>query len=138
MNGNTTSLSVSQALGVPPVTIESKKLVIEPNGTTKVKEDFDYVRQNQLDLSKAGSDAVASLAQLAAMSQDPEAFNALSNLMRVVANINKDIMTIQKTVREIDKSDTRANSNNDQEANVVNSLIITTSELQKRLNKLNE
>jgi hypothetical protein len=69
------------------------------------------------------------LSQIADASQHPRAFEVLAKLMETMLQANKDLLDIQKTIREIDAKDTPIN---DEAKSVTNNLFVgSTSELQK-------
>lgn len=101
--------------------------------TPKVEEnnDYEYARQNIYRVIETGANALDELAQVAAQSQHPRAYEVLTTLVKTMVEANKDLMHLKKTKVEIQKmSDTPVDNMG---ANKVqNNLFVgSTAELQK-------
>jgi hypothetical protein len=69
------------------------------------------------------------LSQIADQSQHPRAFEVLATLMKTMLDANKDLLDLQKKIREISASDAPTNENAKQ---VTNNLFVgSTADLQK-------
>jgi hypothetical protein len=99
----------------------------------KVEEnnDYEYARQNIYRVIETGANALDELAQVAAQSQHPRAYEVLTNLVKTMVEANKDLMHLKKTKVEIQKmSDTPVDSMGSNK--VQNNLFVgSTAELQK-------
>lgn len=123
---------ISNALGMKPMP-EQPKLVL---GTVTIDDntDYEYARQNIYGVIETGANALDQLAQIAAQSQHPRAFEVLANLVKTLVDANKDLLNIRKTKLEIEKA-SGENMNDGMGGNKVqNNLFVgSTAELQKFL-----
>lgn len=98
--------------------------------------DYEYARQNIYRVIETGANALDELAQVAAQSQHPRAYEVLTQLVKTMVEANKDLMHLKKTKVEIEKiTDTPhdALSNN----KVQNNLFVgSTAELQKFISSM--
>lgn len=67
----------------------------------KVEEDAETARTNLHDLASKGAIALDELMGIATASQHPRAFEVLANMISTLAGVNKDIVGIHKTVKDI-------------------------------------
>jgi len=123
---------ISNALGMTPMP-EQPKLVL---GTVAIDDnsDYEYARQNIYGVIETGANALDQLAQIAAQTQHPRAFEVLANLVKTMVDANKDLLNIRKTKLEIEKA-SGENMNDGMGGNKVqNNLFVgSTAELQKFL-----
>ena len=95
------------------------------------KQDFELARANIHTMIMSGQEAMETLSQIASSSQHPRAFEVLAKLMDTMLNANKDLMTLQEKIREIDAADSPIS---DKAKTINNNLFVgSTSELQKVL-----
>lgn len=121
--------SIGEALDLAP--LEPTKLPDKPQ--VQDNNDYEYARQNIYSIIETGAHALDELAQVAAQSQHPRAYEVLANLVKTMVEANKDLMNLKKTKAEID------NANPDQVTNnkVQNNLFVgSTAELQKLLSSM--
>ena len=97
------------------------------DGATRVNDDFNFARENLLEIITNGNEAIATIMQLADQSQSPRFYEVLAKLMATVSDANEKLLEIQKRIRDINKSETNKTQT------IQNTLIITTDELQKML-----
>ena len=90
---------ISDSLGMSPMP-EQPKLVL---GTVAIDDnsDYDYARQNIYAIIETGANARDQLAQVAAQSQHPRAFEVLSTMVNTLVNANKELINIKKSKIEI-------------------------------------
>lgn len=95
------------------------------------KEDFTFARANIREVVENGADAIAKLSVIADQSQNPRAFEVLAKLMDTVTNSAEKLLTMQKTIKELEK----ANEPHDDEAKrITNNLFVgSTSQLAELL-----
>ena len=81
---------ISNALGMTPMP-EKPKLVL---GTVAIDDnsDYEYARQNIYGVIETGANALDQLAQIAAQTQHPRAFEVLANLVKTMVDANKDLL----------------------------------------------
>jgi hypothetical protein len=96
---------------------ESRPVIIpKSNGQEKdIQTDYEYARGNLYGIIEQGSDALNSLLELAKASEHPRAFEVVSQLTKTLVDANKDLISIQKQVKELkdqDKTDGDVTNNN--------------------------
>lgn len=98
------------------------------------KNDFEAARANLYEVIQTGQGAMDKLVQIAEQSQHPRAFEVLAKLMDTIVSTNKELLELQKKIREIDASDSPVNG----EAKTINNNLFvgSTAELQKVLKDL--
>jgi len=122
---------IGKALDMAPMP-EQPKLVL---GTVSIDDDndYEYARQNIYSVIETGANALDELAQVAAQTQHPRAFEVLATMVKTLVEANKDLMNLKKTKIEIQKA---ADGPNDSMGGnkVQNNLFVgSTTELQKFL-----
>ena len=123
---------ISKALGMTPMP-EQPKLVL---GTVTIDDntDYEYARQNIYGVIETGANALDQLAQIAAQTQHPRAFEVLANLVKTMVEANKDLLNIRKTKLEIEKASGESMNDSMGGNKVQNNLFVgSTAELQKFL-----
>ena len=118
---------IGNALGISPITSVIKRLEKEANDDT-AKDDFTVARSNIHNIIDTGSEALDKLMQIADQSQQARAYEVVAILMKNLLDANKDLLSIQKTIREI--HDIEKPSNNTT-VNHNNLFVGSTAELQK-------
>jgi hypothetical protein len=126
MNANNDPLS--KALNLAPMNDPIKSIVAKAHDDS-AKNDFEMARSNIHEVIQNGTFAIEKLAQIADSSQHPRAFEVLAKLMDTMLQANKDLLELQKSIRDIDSKDTPVN---DQAKSVTNNLFVgSTADLQK-------
>jgi hypothetical protein len=121
---------LSSALNLTPMTKDNpvKALEIKAHDDS-AKNDFEMARANIHEIIQNGSYAIEKLSQIADSSQHPRAFEVLGTLMKTMLDANKDLLDIQKRIREISAADSPTN---EQAQQVTNNLFVgSTADLQK-------
>jgi hypothetical protein len=121
---------IGKALNLTPIRTDSavKSLVAKAHDDS-AKNDFEMARANIHEVIQNGLTAIDKLSQIADQSQHPRAFEVLSTLMKTMLDANKDLLELQKKIREIDAADS---SINDEAKSITNNLFVgSTAELQK-------
>jgi|TARA_B110000285_G_C14960836_1_gene531598 hypothetical protein len=94
-----------------------------------VSKDYKFARDNLHDIIEKGTYALDNLLHLAKASEHPRAFEVVSQLTKTLVDANKDLLDIQKKVKELREED---NANPNSALNINNALFVgSTSELQK-------
>lgn len=123
---------LSQALNLTPLTTATdnavKSLVAKAHDDS-AKNDFEMARSNIHEVIQNGVYAMEKLSQIADSSQHPRAFEVLAKLMDTMLNANKELLELQKKIREIDAADAPTN---EEAKGVTNNLFVgSTADLQK-------
>ena len=112
----------------PPLVKEIE--IVKPD-TTKddIESDYKYARENLYNAIERGSDALEELVELAKQSQSPRAFEIVGQMIKTLTDSNKDLLEIQKKVKDLKREEKSKGPNN-----VTNALFVgNTAELQKML-----
>ena len=108
------------------VTVLSAK---EPNLKTDLNVAYNETQKNLLNIIDQGSEAMESILQIAKEGQHPRAFEVYSGLLKNVVDANKELLNIQKQMRDMDGVKKETNNTNIDKAIFVGS----TAELNKLL-----
>jgi hypothetical protein len=118
---------LSQALDIEPIELETKTEIVEVNSS--IDDDAEYARQNLRTLIQKGNDAADHIVEIAKQSEHPRAFEVAAGLLKNLADMNKDLLEIQKRKQDLQpKQITQQNINVDKAV-----FIGSTSELIKQL-----
>lgn len=103
--------------------------VIEQKRTTQVDADFDFARENLMDVINKGQEALFDLMDVARQSQHPRAYEVLSTMMNTMVGASKDLLDLQAKKKKLLEEDPTASPQQ-----VTNNLFVgSTAELQKYL-----
>jgi hypothetical protein len=123
--------SIEQALNLP---IESPAMV-QPLKRVDVDSDLDSdfatARNNLHQIINQGSDALEEALIVAKTSEHPRAFEVVGQLIKTLVDANKDLLDIQKKLKELKRVDEK-----DPTPQTINNSIFvgSTSELQQLIN----
>ena len=132
MNGNNDPLG--KALNLAPSSFDQVKEITTKAHDDSAMADFNIARSNIHEIIQSGSFAIEKLSQIADSSQHPRAFEVLANLFNTMLTANKDLLDLQKKVREIQAVD---EPHNDQAKSVTNNLFVgSTADLQKAIENM--
>ena len=94
--------------------------------------DFETVRTNLYSIIEKGNKAINGILHVASEGDSPRAYEVVSQLIKSVADANKDLLQLHKQLKEI-KQDTPTSTQSAQ--NITNQSIFvgSTNELQKLL-----
>jgi uncharacterized protein YsxB (DUF464 family) len=126
---------IGKALNLAPITTENAvKSIVAKAHDDSAKNDFEMARSNIHEVIQNGVNAMEKLSQIADSSQHPRAFEVLAKLMETMLQANKDLLALQKDIREIDAKDTPTN---EQAKSVTNNLFVgSTADLQKAIENM--
>lgn len=93
---------ISQSIGLDPIEFEDKQEIIEPS---KNDNDYEYARRNLYDVIEKGNRALEDIIDIAQQSESARAFEVATNLIKTMVDANKDLLSLAKTKKELDKSD---------------------------------
>lgn len=104
--------------------------IMKPNTKSDdIESDYKYARENLYNAIERGSDALEELVELAKQSQSPRAFEIVGQMIKTLTDSNKDLLEIQKKVKELKREEKSKGPNN-----VTNALFVgNTAEFQKML-----
>jgi uncharacterized protein YicC (UPF0701 family) len=114
----------------PLVTIEKKESTV---GDLDLKQDlvdsYEQTKSNLQDLIDSGKDAMEELRQIASAGQHPRAFEVYATLLKNMVDANKELLNVQKQMRDMDGKKNEGGTKIDKAAIFVGS----TAELNKML-----
>jgi hypothetical protein len=97
---------LSEVFDVEPIEIkddiqlkQNEMIVVDTRNA--VETDTDIARQNIKSLITTGNKAVEELAVVARDSQHPRAYEVMAGLIKNMSELNKDLLHIQKTKKEL-------------------------------------
>jgi hypothetical protein len=94
--------------------------------TNDLDKDYDIVRNNLQDIISRGSEAIEGILMVASESQNPRAYEVVSQLIKSVSEANKELISLHKEMKEIKKDVIRGPST------VNNSIFVgSTKDLQQ-------
>jgi len=125
--------NLSEIFDVEPIEIKEPKaslpVVIENDSSDVIESDTDYARKNIRELIEKGNDAMDKLLMVADQSEHPRAYEVAAGLIKNLADLNKDLLEIQKRKRDLQPKESAQNNLNIDKAVFVGS----TAELVKMI-----
>jgi len=94
------------------------------------EKDYWLVRKNMKELISTGEEAIEGILKVATEGDSPRAYEVAAQMIKTVAEANKDLMDLHKKMKDINKEETNINNTTN------NALYIgSTSELQDLINQ---
>jgi len=115
---------LSDALDIAPIEIPTE--IVEVKDV--VADDAEYARQNLRSLIEKGNDAANHIVEIAKQSEHPRAFEVAAGMLKNLADMNKDLLEIQKRKQDLQPKITQQNINVDKAV-----FVGSTAELLKQL-----
>lgn len=123
---------ISEALGITLFDNDFKsngKIVLRKEDI----EDYEYGRQNLIDLIEKGKDVFTEFAEVAKSAQEPRHYEVLTNLLNSLLEAQEKLLNLKKKNQEIE------NNNTQEPGNVTNNLFVgSTSDLQAMISEANK
>ena len=140
MKNNVTD-SLNEVLGIEGELVETEQKSLRRenfDARTKydddISKDYKYARENLYDVIERGTEALDYLLELAKASEHPRAFEVVGTLTKTLVDANKDLLEIQKKVRDLQAEDKKETPQN-----VTNALFVgSTADLQKLIKGSND
>jgi hypothetical protein len=104
---NKLNQTLSEVLDVEPIEYQTTEIV---EVKTPVEDDAEFARTNIRDLIQKGNSAVDNLLLVANASEHPRAYEVAAGLIKNLADLNKDLLEIQKRKRDLDPTQSKSNS----------------------------
>jgi flagellar biosynthesis chaperone FliJ len=121
----TVDQKIETILDIAPAIMPQKDVTVIEN--TTIDDDYEYARKNLRSLIDNGKDVMNNLTFLAKEGESPRAYEVLGQLIKTLAETNKDLLDIAKK-----KKDIQQEKNGEQPTHVTNALFVgSTAELQK-------
>ena len=84
--------------------VETTIQKVEDKSNTHLDKDYDEIRTNLKDIIKRGAEAIDGILLVASETQQPRAYEVVATLIKSVADVNKDLLTMHKQMQDL-KSD---------------------------------
>jgi len=99
-----------------------------------VQDDYEYARNNLKGLIENGKNVIENIMYLAKEGESPRAYEVAGQLIKTIADTNKDLLDLSKKVKDVKKDEEKAKEQG--VTNVNNTLFVgSTAELQKLIGK---
>lgn len=128
---------LSEIFDVDPINLNPQESslpsteVVETNNP--VESDTDFARSNIKELIKKGTSAVDEILQVAKHSEHPRAYEVAGALIKSMADLNKDLLELQKRKKELQVSSKASDS---KDVNIDKAVFVgSTAELMKLIKK---
>ena len=123
---------ISKSLGIDfvgPVEI-AKTDTPKPKEEKNLDTDFEYAKDNIKLLIANGTDAIEEILKVAKAGDSPRAYEVVSQLLKTVADMNKDLLDLHQKAKAVKKETVNVKNTTN------NSIYVgSTSELQDLINK---
>ena len=122
-----------QPINVSP--IKSKEITVPKEEMLALREkhankDYADARESLKDLIDVGRDAVDGILKVASEGDHPRAYEVASQMLKTVAEMNKDLIGLHKQMKDLKKEETNINHTTN------NSIYVgSTSDLQDLINE---
>jgi hypothetical protein len=103
---NKLNQTLSEVLDVEPIKYQTEVVEVK----TPVEDDAEFARTNIRELIEKGNSAVDNLLLVATASEHPRAYEVAAGLIKNLADLNKDLLEIQKRKRDLDPTQSKSNS----------------------------
>ena len=118
------SLGLTPLPEVIPVSQADKPIVAKDDQAAE--KDYQYARDNLKGIIENGNMALQELTSIASTSESPRAFEVVAQMVKNLADVNKDLLEIQKKLKVLKDGEQK------DPKNVTNALFVgSTAELQK-------
>jgi len=126
-------MSVEHALGLP----DSPPMVqavapIKVNQNADIDDDFATARNNLHQIIHKGNDALEEALIVAKTSEHPRAFEVVGQLIKTLVDANKDLLDIQKKLKDLKKTEDEKAPQSVQAQNAI--FVGSAAELQQLIN----
>ncbi len=110
-------------------------IMIPTTEEDKLKRDYNLVRKNLKEIIDTGNTAIDGILTVATETESPRAYEVAAQMIKNVADVNKDLIEMHNKMKQIRKEDGGQKANNITN----NSLFVgSTQELQKLLKQQKE
>ena len=104
--------------------------IVVSDKSKDIEKDYTSVRKNLKEIINKGNGAIDGILAVASEGDSPRAYEVAAQMIKTVAEANKDLMELHKKVKEISKEETNYN------ATTNNAIYVgSTKELQELVNQ---
>ena len=105
-----------------------RKVILRPQETDDIENDYKYQRENFYNLVEKGTDAIEGILEIARESEHPRTYEVAGNLIKQVAEVTEKLGELQEKMKRLKEVPNNAPKS------VTNALYVgSTAELQKLL-----
>jgi len=124
--------SIEAALNLPAESPPMVQPIARVEVDSDLDSDFATARNNLHQIINQGSDALEEALIVAKTSEHPRAFEVVGQLIKTLVDANKDLLDIQKKLKDLKKVDEKDAPS---QQTINNSIFVgSTSELQQLIN----
>jgi hypothetical protein len=117
---------LSEALQIEPIPLTADVVELKD----QIEDDAEFARQNLRDLIEKGNEAADHIISVAKQSDHPRAFEVVAGMLKNLADMNKDLLEVQKRKQDLQPKVT----NNTQNLTIDKAVFVgSTAELLKQL-----
>lgn len=91
---------LSDILDIEPIEVSSESVPVLI--TDPIQDDASFARKNIRELIGKGNDAMDNLLHVAKESEHPRAYEVAANMLKNLAEMNKDLLEIQQRKRDLE------------------------------------
>lgn len=125
---------INSVLNLSPVVVEdvddTPLIATSKNSEEELIDDLAYARENIYDIIGKSQEALGELMMVAQSSQHPRAYEVLNQMLKTMADINKDLIELHKSKKELTEPEPSHNVTN-------NNLMLSTADFQKMISGYN-
>jgi hypothetical protein len=126
--------SISGVLNIPEISTDPGNKPIIDVSPQKDNSDYEYARGNLYQVIESGHDALTNMLEIAKASEHPRAFEVVNQLMKTMADAQKDLLELKKRQKDLVEPEQQQGP-----TTVNNALFVgSTAELQQLINGKNE
>jgi len=107
--------NLSEIFDIEPIEIKENRTteVVTVEAGTDVDSDTNFARENIKQLINKGNKSLEELSTVANQSESPRAYEVLATMMKNLADMNKDLLELQKRKRDLQPKESSQNLNID-------------------------
>jgi hypothetical protein len=128
--------NLSEMFDINPLEVKQSQSVIPAPEelSDEAQEDFAFARSNIRNLIRQGTGAVDNILEVARESEHPRAYEVVSTLIKTMADMNKDLIDIQKKKKEMVGGQASGKPQDNQTINVDKAVFVgSTTDLIKQM-----
>lgn len=131
-----TNDKLSEVFDIDPIDFGDKAIAEATLKNPQDEDDFSFARKNLRELIAKGAGAIDEILFVAKESEHPRAYEVASNFIKNLSELNKDLLQLQKTRKEIEGRDSKLKNGDITVEKAV--FIGSTNELSKLLKQQKE
>ena len=107
--------NLSEIFDIEPIEIKENRTteVVVVETSNDIDSDTSFARENIKQLITKGNKSLEELSTVANQSESPRAYEVLATMMKNLADMNKDLLELQKRKRDLQPKESSQNLNID-------------------------